>query len=113
MIDPEQTVEGGFETQHIEPVQLRDAAFAPAPARGDAAAVEELVDAVVVRLETIEGPLGSGGSLIARSVGQRPIGSPAFVGRNADLWLVHSALTAADASRLWAPPRLASSSFRA
>ena len=82
---------------HIEPVELRDARFAPAPAPGDAAALEALARRIAEHLAGIDCELGALG-VTARSplVGRRPVGASRFVGRVQDMWSVHSALCAGD-----------------
>ena len=81
-------------------MQLRDTVIPVAPAPDDPGALAELVESIVRRLVSVEGPLGVSGSLISRSVGRRPVGSPAFVGRIGELWELHSALTAGEAVQI-------------
>ena len=100
VINPERDAQGDPMAGHIEPVQLRDAVFRAAPAPDDPNAVGELADSVIRHLGRVEGPLGASGSLVSRSLGLRPIGSPAFVGRSRELWELHSALTAGEAVQI-------------
>ena len=81
---------------HIEPVQLRDALFASAPAPGDRARLGELADRVVARVAEIDvafGALGVAGR--PAWVGRHAVGAARFVGRVRDMWQIHSALTVA------------------
>jgi TIR domain len=80
---------------HIEPIELRDALFAPAPARGDRAGVAGLVERITGHVAAISGELGELG-VAARPAwaGRRAVGAARFVGRVRDMWQIHSALTA-------------------
>ena len=100
VVNPERSGEGAPLVGHIEPVQLRDAVFCAAPALDDPGALVELAESVIRHLGTVEGPLGVSGSLVSRSLGRRPVGSPAFVGRIGELWELHSALTAGEAVQI-------------
>jgi hypothetical protein len=80
---------------HVEPVELRDALHAAAPATADQAGWQLLAGRVVAHLHGVSGELG------ALGVGSRPawhgraaLGSARFVGRTRDMWAVHSALSA-------------------
>jgi hypothetical protein len=100
VINPERTAEGTPRAAHIEPVQLRDAVFRAAPRPDDTNAIADLAESVVRHLRAVQGPLGVSGSLVPRSLGLRPVGSPAFVGRIPALWALHSALTAGEAMQI-------------
>jgi hypothetical protein len=100
VINPERDAQGAPLVEHIEPVQLRDAVFRASPTLDDSSALEELANSVGRHLRALEGPLGVSESLISRSLGRRPVGSPAFVGRIPELWALHSALTAGEAVQI-------------
>lgn len=79
IVNPEASLE------HVQPVQLRDAA-APRD-----------VDGIVARVATLKTCLGEVTPASRPSWhGLSPIGSPRFVGRMADMWEIHSALHSAD-----------------
>jgi tetratricopeptide (TPR) repeat protein len=80
---------------HIEPVELRDARYYPAPADGQG--VHELVTAVAVHLASLEQPLGSTTSS-GLWVPAAAVSAPRFVGRIRDMWRVHSALAVTEAA---------------
>jgi tetratricopeptide (TPR) repeat protein len=83
---------------HIEPVELRDALFAKAPAIADAAGHKALAEAVAAHLAGLSGPIGELGAWPGpRWHGQHPVGAARFVGRVPDMWKVHSELHAGDA----------------
>ena len=90
VVNPEDTVD------HVEPLQLRDARYAPA-APGDHDAVERLAGQVAAHVASLDGVLGELGIGMRPSwYGQRPLAAVRFVGRVTDLWRVHSALTAGE-----------------
>ncbi|MCA1699773.1 MAG: toll/interleukin-1 receptor domain-containing protein [Actinobacteria bacterium] len=80
---------------HIEPIELRDALFAAAPAGGDRAGVAGLGERIAGQVAQIAGELGELG-VTARPAwaGRRAVGAARFVGRVRDMWQIHSALTA-------------------
>jgi hypothetical protein len=91
VVNPEQ------DAAHVDPVELRDALFAVAPADGDGAALEGLAGEVAARVERVDGLLGELGVGVGVPwLGRRPVGAEQFVGRARELWAVHSALRAAD-----------------
>jgi hypothetical protein len=74
---------------HIEPVQLRDALFARAPAAGDAVALDALAQRIARDAARLDGVLGEWGSRYARrgvgvvrSVGSGSLGACATCGRS-------------------------------
>lgn len=80
---------------HIHPVELRDALFARAPDIHDRAAHVFLAGLIAGHVETLDGQLGSPRTTTPPPwFGRRPIGAARFVGRIADMWALHSALTA-------------------
>ena len=79
---------------HIEPVELRDARYYPAPVGQHA--MRDLVIAVAAHVSSLEQPLGSATS-DGLWVPAPAVSAPRFVGRIRDMWRVHSALGATDA----------------
>ncbi len=96
VINPERNENGDPRTDHLQPVQLRDALFVIA--HGDEDAVTWTAEAQriaeIVARHTCA--LGEGPQTLPRQVPQRLVGSPGFVGRISDLWEIHSALSAGD-----------------
>jgi hypothetical protein len=93
VINPEPT------SNHIHPVELRDARHHPAPAVGDAVALTRLAESVVRRVDQLTSPLGTLGPLVRPQ--WRPVeatGSTRFVGRLSELWRIHSLLHADQAT---------------
>lgn len=80
---------------HIEPVELRDARYYPAPVSQDA--MRDLVGAVAGHVASLEQPLGRATS-DGLWVPAPAVSAPRFVGRIRDMWRVHSALAATDAA---------------
>ena len=82
---------------HIEPAELRDARFVPAPEPGDVAAQSRLVDAIAGRVRELEGTLGDIQALSPRPwFGFRGLGSERFAGRLQELWKLHTLLQGGD-----------------
>ncbi|SFP06336.1 TIR domain-containing protein [Amycolatopsis arida] len=85
------------DSDHIHPVQLRDAKHVPAPrSRRDLATVADLVTAHLADIDT---PIGTGepGAPPRWAAGSAPARPARFVGRLAELWRLHSILTPEDA----------------
>jgi tetratricopeptide (TPR) repeat protein len=82
-------------SDHIEPVELRDALFRAAPTPGDNDGHAALARTVAEHVVGLEGLLGEVGPVTppAWHPDQRP-GSDRFVGRLAEMWEMHSALQA-------------------
>jgi hypothetical protein len=77
--------------KHIEPVDLRDARWECEPlGDADRKRIAARIAGVVARLDT---PLGPAKSTAARWWSSRPADRGSFVGRNRELWRLHSALT--------------------
>lgn len=82
---------------HIEPIELRDALFAAAPAANDRDAHVVLARSVRARLAGVKGVFGDlEAGHQPRWVGRRPVGAARFVGRTREMWALHSTLTARD-----------------
>jgi tetratricopeptide (TPR) repeat protein len=87
VVNPEDGVD------HVKPVELRDARFAPAPP-GDRDALARLAGQVAAHVAGLDGVLGElGVGVHPPWYGQRPIAAARFVGRVTDMWEVHSRLT--------------------
>jgi tetratricopeptide (TPR) repeat protein len=87
VLNPESTLD------HLYPGELRDALAGRPPMDGDQAALEELAQAVVERVQQLPGPLGEVAPLVpARWLPTQGLGSTRFVGRLAEMWRLHSAL---------------------
>ncbi|HEX4837678.1 MAG TPA: toll/interleukin-1 receptor domain-containing protein [Solirubrobacteraceae bacterium] len=97
VVNPERDERGGSVAEHIQPVELRDARIAiPSSNPGCWA---ELADMIAKHLEHINHlPLGGGHALVPPHFGFPLFDSPGFVGRFADLWRVHSAVCAGEAT---------------
>ncbi len=84
---------------HIEPVELRDALHAAAPAPAPAAdhkGWQALAARVASHLQGVSGELGALGVATRPAWhGRSAVGAARFVGRTRDMWAVHSALSAA------------------
>jgi tetratricopeptide (TPR) repeat protein len=98
VVNPERGEDGAPSVEHIQPVQLRDARFSLAAEDDRAEAWAEEATRVAEIAAAHEHPLGGTASELPRQLGERLVQAPGFVGRVADLWSVHSALTAGDAS---------------
>jgi tetratricopeptide (TPR) repeat protein len=83
-------------SDHIHPVELRDAKFRTTPG-ADGVALQELAQSIVKHVAQLKGPLPDTHPLTAPNwYGMAPVGSARFVGRLAEMWQVHSLLHAAD-----------------
>jgi tetratricopeptide (TPR) repeat protein len=90
LINPEKS------TEHIHPIELRDAKFLSAPA-DKGAALQELIQSVIKHVATLKGALHDIRPLTAPNwYGMTLVGSTRFVGRLAEMWRVHSLLHATD-----------------
>lgn len=82
--------------QHLQPIQLADAAFVRLPKAGDDRAMKVLVDAVAEKVAAVDGTFGE------ISFRQSPrwypdgAGEPAFVERYREQWDLHTALHKVD-----------------
>ena len=83
---------------HIEPIELRDGLFLHAPDLDDPEAVAATAARIGEHVKMLSGQLGNPVSSPVQWHGRRPIASARFVGRNADMWRVHSALQADEVS---------------
>lgn len=82
---------------HIEPIELRDAQYAGAPA--DAAGCVALAKRIRDHIGTLAGALGAILPIAPPSqYGLRLAGASRFVGRLAELWRIHSALHAGESA---------------
>jgi hypothetical protein len=80
---------------HIEPIELRDAQYAPAPS--DPAGYATLAERLAAHVATLAGSLGSILPIVPPGqYGRRLVGASRFVGRLPDLWRIHSALHTAE-----------------
>ena len=76
---------------HIEPIELRDALYAAAPA--GAQEYVRLAERVAAHVAPLPGPLGGILPLVPPDqYGLKLTGANRFVGRHSDLWRIHSAL---------------------
>jgi hypothetical protein len=98
VVNPEREADGGLLTEHIQPVQLRDASCCIEALHGDAP--EWDAEAVrVAELASSHGrQLGEARGKMPGQPGRRLVDTPGFVGRLDELWEIHSALTAGDAA---------------
>jgi tetratricopeptide (TPR) repeat protein len=81
---------------HIEPVELRDALYQSVVA-ADQTQIDQVVDAIAVHLKRLDGELGDGIVLPAFWLPAQPSAAPRFVGRQREMWQIHSALHALEA----------------
>jgi tetratricopeptide (TPR) repeat protein len=98
VINPERTDDGRPLSDHLYPVELRDAKFPELPndaTEASAWAGEAARIATIVR--GLEGVLGVGMTEPPQQFGRRLVGDPGFVGRLGDLWQIHSALSGSNA----------------
>jgi tetratricopeptide (TPR) repeat protein len=97
VVNPEHDESGGSISEHIHPVELRDARFA-IPSAGPGC-WGELAEMIATHLDRIDHlPLGGKSALVPSYFGVPLFGSPGFVGRLAELWRVHSAVCAGDST---------------
>jgi hypothetical protein len=86
-------------TDHIHPIELRDAKFRNAP-RNDSE-MGELAEAICKHVAAIDGPLADIRPLTAPNwYGMTPVGSTRFVGRLKEMWEIHSLLHAGDVAQI-------------
>lgn len=84
--------------RHIVQIQLRDALFAPAPSPHDAHGYAALAAQIAAHVAALDGVLGDlGVGVRAPWFGLRPVAARRFVGRIADIWRVHLALSEGEA----------------
>jgi len=79
---------------HVEPIELRDALYAALPSSGNIGSIASSVAEHVASLDGVLGELGPAAR--APWVGRAAVRATRFVGRERDMWAVHSALHAAD-----------------
>ncbi len=97
VVNPERDELGGSVTEHIHPVELRDARFAiPSADPGCWGEVAEMIAQHLERIDQL--PLGGRAREHSSYFGSELFGSPGFVGRLAELWRVHSAVCASDST---------------
>jgi TIR domain/Tetratricopeptide repeat/NB-ARC domain len=83
------------DARHVEPVELRDALHAAAPASDDRDGWQAVAARVAAHARGLSGELGGLGVGVRPSWhGRAAVGSARFVGRTRDMWTVHSALSA-------------------
>jgi hypothetical protein len=93
VVNPEQA------TDHLHPVELRDALFVQAAE--DGGELDAVARRITEHVQGLEGNLGElGVSDDPPWFGRQPVGAARFVGRLKDMWAVHSALSAAEARLL-------------
>jgi len=84
-------------TEHIEPIQLRDAVFEKLHETDTPERFMQLATKIKRRVTGIKGALGE--SRLLSGVpwhGRRPVSSPGFVGRLPAMWAIHSSLHASE-----------------
>lgn len=97
-VNPERTSDGRLSVEHVLPASLRDARFPDiAELSAGPDGTERWAARVVQLVVALDGPLGNDASRPPRQVGRRLVADPGFVGRLADLWRIHSELSASDA----------------
>ncbi len=88
---------GHLDPADLDPVELRDALYVSMPVPADPAALTAIARRVADRVAGLDGPLGAIGPLVPpRWLPTQGTSSIRFVGRQRDLWRVHSALHATD-----------------
>jgi hypothetical protein len=93
VVSPEKT------SEHIQPIELRDAKFRKAPV--DDKELQLLVGSIAKHVAAIDGPLPAIHSLpVPNWHGVSPIGSTRFVGRLQEMWEIHSLLHAGDVAQI-------------
>ena len=86
-------------TDHIHPVELRDAKFRNAPTSD--AEMRLLVEGIVKHIGAIDGALADIRPLTSPNwYGRTPVGSTRFVGRMKEMWEIHSLLHACDVAQV-------------
>jgi hypothetical protein len=82
---------------HIEPIQLRDALYRSVSGV-DQVRVDEVADAIATHVARLDGELGAGIVEPAVWLPAQPSGATRFVGRQREMWRIHSALHAHQAT---------------
>ena len=95
VVNPEHRDSGELRTDHIQPVQLRDASCCIDTGEVSQWAAE--VARVAELASSHATVLGEAHSRMPQQLGQRLVDTPGFTGRLDDLWEVHSALTMGEA----------------
>lgn len=98
VVNPERGADGGPLVDHIQPVQLRDARFMVAEDDDGNVDWAQEAERVAEIAAAHEHALDGFASELPRQLGERLVQAPEFVGRLADMWRIHSALTRGDAS---------------
>jgi tetratricopeptide (TPR) repeat protein len=88
---------------HIEPVQLRDALY-QSVSGADQVRIDEIADAIARHVAGLEGQLGAGTVEPAVWLPTQPSGATRFVGRQREMWKIHSALHAHEATMIQVAP---------
>jgi hypothetical protein len=96
IVNPERTSDGSAITDHIYPVELRDAKFATPPSLDDPNWQVEAARLAAAAADTTS-LLGDGIADPPPEIPRRLLRAPSFVGRVRDLWAIHSGLAASDA----------------
>jgi hypothetical protein len=99
VINPEKKPENPDPSDHIHPIELRDAKFLQAPTtEGE---MRELVEAIAEQVGELSAPMADIHPLTAPNwYGMRGVGSTHFVGRLKEMWKLHSMLHAGDAAQI-------------
>jgi tetratricopeptide (TPR) repeat protein len=99
VINPEKKPENPNPSEHIHPIELRDAKFFQAPTTDEE--MRELVEAIVRQVGELSTPMADIHPLTAPNwYGMRGVGSTHFVGRLKEMWELHSLLHAGDAVQI-------------
>jgi hypothetical protein len=96
-VNPERTSDGRLSVEHLLPSALQDARFPDiAELSAEPDGLERWAARVAQLVAALDGPLGGGASPPPEQVGRRLVADSGFVGRLADLWQIHSELSASD-----------------
>lgn len=99
VINPERTEDGGPASDHVYPIELRDARFPRVTdeTRDGLDWLDKEADRIATIAGELDGVLGSESTEPSRQIPHRLIGDPGFVGRLEDLWKIHSELSGSEA----------------